>query len=110
VQPIPSPVSIAKKLGIIHNSADYGGERVHMNAEIHYDDLKALLHAYICCQANPDRVNCPSTQTLESLFFGNIRPKEAEAIYEHLPRCRECLVELYALRDMGCEGLRGFRP
>lgn len=62
--------------------------------------MAALIRAYIQRQANPDRVGCPAVQTLEAFPLGQVQPDLAEWLYDHLPRCRECLLELKVLRDL----------
>jgi hypothetical protein len=63
------------------------------------DNIAALLQAYIQCQPNPDRIGCPTIQSLEAFLYGQIE-RDAEGVYDHLPHCRECLQELKTLRDL----------
>ena len=71
-----------------------------MNRE---DTLIALLQATIHRQANPDRVGCPTVQSLEAFLRGQVERGVAEGICDHLPQCRECLLELKTLREITWE-------
>jgi hypothetical protein len=59
--------------------------------------MEALVQAYIQCQANPDRVGCPTVQTLEAFLHSQLKRSVEERLYDHLPHCRECLLELKTL-------------
>jgi len=63
------------------------------------DNMAALLRAYLQRQANPDRVGCPAVQTLEAFPRGQLQRDVVEWLYDHLPHCRECLLELKVLHE-----------
>jgi len=70
------------------------------------DTMAALLQANIQRQANPDRVGCPTVQSLEAFLRGQVERDAVEGICDHLPHCRECLLELKTLRDVMWEEIR----
>jgi hypothetical protein len=72
--------------------------------------LEALLQGYIARQANPDRVGCSTIQTLDLILRGQLGRQAAEKVYDHLPHCRECLLELRTLRDIMREELWVYAP
>lgn len=59
--------------------------------------LTKLLLAHIQHQANPDRVGCPPLASLEAFLDGRLEWSSVVKVSEHLPHCRECLLELKAL-------------
>lgn len=70
------------------------------------DDLAALVEAHMQSQANPERVGCPTLETLETFLRGKLNREVMEALYDHLPHCRECLLELKTLSDIRREKTR----
>ena len=68
--------------------------------------ISALIRAYIQRQANPDRVGCPTMETLEASLRGQLGRDAADGFYDHLSHCRECLLELKTLRDIVREETR----
>ena len=64
------------------------------------NDVEALVQAYTPAQADPERVGCPTFEMLEAFLRGQLNRDQAEGLYEHLPHCRECLLELRTLRDI----------
>jgi hypothetical protein len=62
--------------------------------------LRVSLQAYLQTQTNPGRVGCPTFQSVAAFLWGHLHPLATERFGDHLPRCRECLVELRTLRDL----------
>ena len=73
------------------------------------DDLAALVEAHMQSQANPERVGCPTLETLETFLRGKLNREVMEALYDHLPQCRECLIELKTLSHILREETRKVR-
>lgn len=64
------------------------------------DPIAVLIRAYIHRQENPDRVGCPRFQRLEAFLRGQLKQEVAERLCDHLPHCRECLLEIRTLYDI----------
>jgi anti-sigma factor RsiW len=63
-------------------------------------NLAALLRIHIHKQENPHRVGCHQMETLEAFLQGRLQDDVTDELSEHLTHCRECMMELKALRDI----------